>query len=173
MQRLGEEDVEEDDGLLEYICESCVFLEMRRNEWQSQGHGVARLLRHSEDLVIFQFRQDEQLIIADVVRRVGAPRLVLRSVRGGGERVWVWPVPDFADGPSHAVRFASQELGRRFHDEWAATGCGMFKTGFTGCAAPRAVSVSLIRRPVMLGIMAGMDQKDSCPRCTGFGFSGR
>ena len=116
------EDVEEDDGLLECFCESCVFVEMRRNEWQSQGHGVARLLRHAEDLVIFQFWQDEQLIIADVVRRVGAPRLVLRPVRGGGERVWVWSVPDFADGPSHAVRFASQELGRRFHDEWAATG---------------------------------------------------
>ena len=32
--------------------------------------------------------------------------------------------PEFADGPSdnrHAVRFAWQELGRRFHDEWAAT----------------------------------------------------
>ena len=37
----------------------------------------------------------------------------------------------------------------------------MFKTGFTGCAAPRAVSVSLVRRPVLLGIMAGMDQDDS------------
>ena len=40
--------------------------------------------------------------------------------------------------------------------------CGMFKTGLTGCAAPRAVSVSLVRRPVMLGIMARMDQDDSC-----------
>ena len=26
-------------------------------------------------------------------------------------------------------------------------------TGFTGCVAPRAVSVSLVRRPVMLGII--------------------
>ena len=39
--------------------------------------------------------------------------------------------------------------------------CGMFMTGFTGCAAPRAVSVSTLRRPVMLGVMAGMDQDDS------------
>ena len=75
--------------------------------------------------VFFQFWQYEHLIIDDVVQRIGDPRLVLRLVRGGGERVWVWSDPDFEDGPSdylHAVRFASQELGRRFHDEWAATG---------------------------------------------------
>ena len=114
--------VEDDYVLLEYFCESCEFLVKRRNEWQSQGHGVAKLLWHSEDLVIFQFWQEEQLIIADVVRRVGAPPLVLRPVRGRGERVWVWSVFDLVDGLSHAVRFASHELGRRFHDEWAATG---------------------------------------------------
>ena len=109
-----EEDVEEDDGLLEYFCEDCVFLEMR-----------ARLLRHSDGAVFFQFWQYEHLIIDDVVQRIGDPRLVLRPVRGGGERVWVWWDPDFADGPGdylHAVRFASQELCRRFHDEWAASG---------------------------------------------------
>ena len=33
---------------------------------------------------------------------------------------------------------------------------------FHCCAAPHAVSVSLVRRPVMVGIVAGMDQKDSC-----------
>ena len=119
-----EEDVEEDDQMLEYFCEDCVFLEMRNNEWQSLGPGVARLLRHSNGAVFFQFWQYEHLIIDDVVQRIGDPRLVLRPVRGGGERVWVWSDPDYADGPRdylHAVRFASQELGRRFHDEWAAT----------------------------------------------------
>ena len=30
-----------------YFSEGCLFLEMQRNEWQSLGHGVARLLRHS------------------------------------------------------------------------------------------------------------------------------
>ena len=30
--------------------------------------------------------------------------------------------------------------------------------------APRAVFTSLVGRPMMLGIMAGMNQKDSCPR---------
>ena len=38
--------------------------------------------------------------------------------------------------------------------------------GFTGDDAPRAVLPSLIVRPKMLGIMAGMDQKDSCLRST-------
>ena len=99
-----EEDVEEDDGLLEYFCEDCVFLEMRRNEWQSQGHGVARLLRRSNGAVIFQFWQDEQLIADDVVQRIGAPRLVLRPGRSG--RLWAWSDPEFIGGPSeygHAV----------------------------------------------------------------------
>ena len=115
--------VEDDYGLLEYFCEDCVFLEMRCNEWQSWGHGVARLLRHSNGFVIFQFWQDEQLIVDDIVQRVGCPRLVLRP--GPSGRFWAWSDPEFIGGPSeyvHAVRFASQELARRFHDEWAVTG---------------------------------------------------
>ena len=113
-----EEDVEEDDQLVEYFSEGCLFLEMLRNEWQSRGYGVARLLRHSRGTLIFQFWQGEQLI-------VGRPRLVLRLVRGGGGCLWTWSDPEYADGPGdylHVVRFASQELARRFHDEWAATG---------------------------------------------------
>ena len=117
--------VVEDDQMLEYFCEDCVFLEMRNNEWQSLGQGFARLLRHSNGAVIFQFWQSEHLIIDDVVQRVGDPRLVLRAARGGGGCIFMWSDPDYAGGPSdylHAVLFASQELGRRFHDEWAATG---------------------------------------------------
>ena len=105
--------VEDDYGLLEYFCEDCVFLEMRGNEWQSWGHGVARLLRHSNGFVIFQFWQDEQLIVDDIVQRVGCPRLVLRP--GPSGRFWAWSDPEFIGGPSeyvHAVRFASQELAR-------------------------------------------------------------
>ena len=115
--------VEDDYGLLEYFCEDCVFLEVRGNEWQSWGHGVARLLRHSNGAVIFQFWQDEQLIVDDVVQAVGRPRLKLRP--GPSGRFWASSDPEFIGGPSeyvHAVRFASQELARRFHDEWAATG---------------------------------------------------
>ena len=118
-----EEEEEEDDEPLEYFSVSCEFLELRRNEWQSLGHGVARLLRHSNGAVIFQFWQGEQPIIDDVVQVVGRPRLVLRPGRSG--RVWAWTDPEYIGGPSeygHAVRFASQELARRFHDEWAATG---------------------------------------------------
>ena len=120
-----EEDEDSSDELLEYFCEDCVFLEMRNYEWQSLGAGVARLLRHSNGAVFFQFWQYERLIIDDVVQRIGDPRLVLRPARGGGGCIFTWSDPENADGPSdylHAVRFASQELGRRFHDEWAATG---------------------------------------------------
>ena len=90
-----EEDVEEDDRLVEYFSEDCVFLEMLRNEWQSCRHGVARLLRHSNGAVIFQFWQGEQLIVDDVVQVVGRPRLKLRPVRGGGgqEQVIVQAIP--------------------------------------------------------------------------------
>ena len=34
--------------------------------------------------------------------------------------------------------------------------------GFTGDAAPRDVFLCVVVRPKMLGIMAGLDQKDSC-----------
>ena len=118
-----EEEEEEDDEPLEYFCVSFEFHELQANVWQSLGHGVARLLRHSNGAVIFQFWQGEQPIIDDVVQVVGRPRLVLRPGRSG--RVWAWTDPEYIGGPSeygHAVIFASQELARRFHDEWAATG---------------------------------------------------
>ena len=38
----------------------------------------------------------------------------------------------------------------------------MFMAGITGDSAPRAVFSSLVRRFMMLGIMAGVDQQDSC-----------
>ena len=117
-----EEDEDDDDELLEYFCESCEFLELRA-VWQSLGYGFARLLRYSCGAVIFQFWQGEQLIFDDVVQAVGCPRLKLRP--GPSGRFWAWSDPEFIGGPSeyvHAVRFASQELARRFHDEWAATG---------------------------------------------------
>ena len=40
--------------------------------------------------------------------------------------------------------------------------CGMYKAGYAGCDAPRAVFVSLVLRLMVFGIMAGMVQKDSC-----------
>ena len=49
--------------------------------------------------------------------------LVLRPGQSG--RTWRWHDPEFTDGPSdyrHAVRFASQELARRFHEEWTGKG---------------------------------------------------
>ena len=63
-----EEDLEEDDQMLEYFCEDCVFLEIRNHEWQSLGHGDATLLRHSNGAVFFPFWQHEQLIADDVVQ---------------------------------------------------------------------------------------------------------
>ena len=48
--------------------------------------------------------------------------------------------------------------------------CGMFQT--TGCAVLRAVSVSLVRRPVMLGIMARIDQDDCCCGMYKTGYAG-
>ena len=50
--------------------------------------------------------------------------------------------------------------------------CGMYKAGYAGCDAPRAVFVSLVRRPMMLGIMTGMVQKDSCSGMYKAGISG-
>ena len=40
--------------------------------------------------------------------------------------------------------------------------CGMYKAGYASCDAPRAVFVSLVLRPMVLGTMTGMVQKDSC-----------
>ena len=40
--------------------------------------------------------------------------------------------------------------------------------GSAGCDAPRAVFSSVVARPEMLGVMVGMDQKDSIPRDGGY-----
>ena len=93
-----EEDEDDDDELLEYFCVSCEFLELQANVWQSLGHGDARLLRHSNGAVFFQFWLGEQLIIDDVVKAVGRPRLKLRPGRSG--RSWVWSDPEYIGGPS-------------------------------------------------------------------------
>ena len=45
-----------------------------------------------------------------------------------------------------------------FQKDSYALGSGTFKAGIAGDFAPRAV-FSLVRRPMMLGIMAGMDHK--------------
>ena len=37
----------------------------------------------------------------------------------------------------------------------------MVKAGFSGCDTPRACSLWFARMPVMFGIMAGMDQKNT------------
>ena len=50
--------------------------------------------------------------------------------------------------------------------------CGMYKTGYAGCAAPRAVFSSSVRRPMMLGIMSSMDQDDSCCGMYKAGYAG-
>ena len=42
---------------------------------------------------------------------------------------------------------------------------GIFKAGFAGCNTPRAVLSFLVRRPMKLCIMAGMDQKDLFGLC--------
>ena len=78
-----EEDEDDDDELLVYFFESCEFLELKVNVWQSLGHGVARLLRHSSGAVFFQFLLGERIIIDDVVKAVGRLRLKLRPGRSG------------------------------------------------------------------------------------------
>ena len=50
--------------------------------------------------------------------------------------------------------------------------CGMCKAGFTGYAAPCAVFVFLVLRAMVLGIMAGMVQKDICNGMCKAGFTG-
>ena len=100
-----------------------VELQVLDGVWQSLGHGVARLLRHSKGAVFFQFWLGEQPIVDDVVQSVGRLRLALRPGRSG--RTWARSDPENTGGPpeyGHAVPFASQELARRFHHDWAATG---------------------------------------------------
>ena len=119
-----EEDEDSSDELLEYFCESCEFLELRANVWQSLGYGDAMLLRHSCGAVLFQFwlglssssltTSSRELIVLDSCFDLVEVGVFL-----------AWTDPEYIGGPSeygHAVHFASQELARRFHDAWAATG---------------------------------------------------
>ena len=107
-----EEEEEEYDQPVVYCSGTCEFLKKLYNRWQSRGVGTLRLLRCSEGAKFFQFWQNERLLADDVIQRIGEPGHVLRPARGD---------PDYAGGPNdyrHAVRFASPELARRFHEEW-------------------------------------------------------
>ena len=55
----------------------------------------------------------------------------------------------------------SMKLGRYAQKDRYALGSGMYKAGFAGDIAPRAVLSSLIGWLMMLGIMSGMVQMDS------------
>ena len=68
--------------------------------WQSLGHGVAKLLRHSKGAVFFQFWLGEQLIVDDVVQSVGRLRLVLRP----GQRAYLGVVGPRVHGWTFRVR---------------------------------------------------------------------
>ena len=51
---------------------------------------------------------------------------------------------------------------------------GMYKAGIAGDTSPRDVFVSLVRRPMMLGIMAGLTQVNWALRSTWkIGFTGK
>ena len=50
--------------------------------------------------------------------------------------------------------------------------CWLYIAGYAGCEARRAVFVSLVLRLMMLGVMAGIDQKDSCSDMYSAGVAG-
>ena len=78
---------------------------------QSQRIGIAELMLQCMSAEFFKFWQNEQLLVDDVIHRVGDSGFVLRPVGRGG-RAWSWKDPDHVDGPieyEHAVRFASPE----------------------------------------------------------------
>ena len=106
------------------FSESCEFFIWFDGKWESQGHGITKLIQHSSGAQSFQFWQNEQMWFDDVIRKVGADVLVLKPVGRSG-RTLSWMDPDFAGGPSeywHAARFSSPELDRRFYAVWMGSG---------------------------------------------------
>ena len=55
-------------------------------------------------------------------------------------------------------------------DRYVRIGRGMYKASIAGDIAPRAVIASLVRRPMMLCVMAVLVQKDSCSGMCKAGF---
>ena len=100
---------EEEEELVDYCSGVGVFLEKLDDRWQFRGVGSIVLLRDSQGAKFFQFWQNERLLADDVIQRIGDTVLVLRPAR-----TWRWEDPD----DRHAVRFASPELARKFHEEW-------------------------------------------------------
>ena len=104
------------------FVDSCEFFIEFDGKWESQGHGIAKLIQHSSGSQIFQFWQNKQIWYDDVIRRVGADVLVLKPVGRSG-RTLSWMDPDFAGGEYwHAARFPSPELARRFYAVWMGSG---------------------------------------------------
>ena len=112
------------DSVDKFFFEYCeLFIEFD-GKWESQGHGIAKLVQHSLGAKFFEFWQNEQICYGDDIHRVGSDVLVLKPAGRSG-RARSWMDPEFAGGPSeyrHAVRFSSPELARRFYAVWMGLG---------------------------------------------------
>ena len=84
-------------------------------------------------------------------------------LRQGGPRI-----PKSMLGAVHP-RISAQCLVRQWIHAWRRD---MYSAGITGDSAPRTVFSFLVRRPMMLDIMAVLDQKDSCSDMYNAGFAG-
>ena len=84
-------------------------------------------------------------------------------LRQGGPRI-----PKSMPGAVHP-RISAQCLVRQWIHAWRRD---MYSAGITGDSAPRTVFSFLVRRPMMLDIMAVLDQKDSCSDMYNAGFAG-
>ena len=78
------------------------------------------------------------------------------------------------DAPRAVFRPGLQAHAARHHGLLGpkACGSGMYMAGFAGDLAPRAVLSFLVRRPMKLGIMAGIFQKDNCSGICKAGIAG-
>jgi len=92
-------------------------------EWKERGVGDAKLLKHSENgKVRFLLRQEKTLkVVANhyVVRKDPYCDLIPNA---GNEKIWVWTVPDFADGElkveQFALKFAQVEQAKVFKEKF-------------------------------------------------------
>ena len=87
----------------------CVFFLRVYDKLQPQRVGIAKLMLHHSGAEFSKFWQNEQLLVDDVIHRVGDSGFALRPVGRGG-RAWSCKGPDHVDGPSeneHTLRFTS------------------------------------------------------------------
>eukprot|EP00386_Alphamonas_edax_P009736 GDKI01031888.1.p2 GENE.GDKI01031888.1~~GDKI01031888.1.p2 ORF type:complete len:223 (-),score=96.23 GDKI01031888.1:233-847(-) len=95
------------------------------SEWKERGVGDAKLLKHKETGKIrFLLRQEKTLKVVANHYVVARDPYCKLTPNAGSEKIWVWSVPDFAEGElkveQFALKFGQADQAKIFKEQFEA-----------------------------------------------------